>query len=155
MSRKVNYFEAQRLAPNRDDTTLSVIVSDYIPTTLSALETRSRRSFWATDEDFTRAYNEISRQQWELLMDATDRIVMEVRALRDGPDTALAAQDPLVNPFTLDLFSLRSIAGRLSSDGESAAFILKQIRDRVGDSESDGTLLWAIIRIAGVIVGAA
>lgn len=86
-------------------------------------------------------------------MDATDRIVMEIRALRDGPDTPIEAQDPLLNPFNLELFTLREIAGRLSSDGESAAFILKQIRDKVGDSETDGTLLWGIIRIAAVIVG--
>lgn len=128
MSRKVNYFEAERIAPNRDDTTLSVIVSDYIPTTLSALETRGRRSFWATDADFARAYNEIKRQQWELLMDATDRIVMEIRALRDGVNTPLEAQDPLLNPFNLELFTLREIAGRLSTNGKSNAFILEEIR---------------------------
>ena len=155
MSRKVNYFEAQRLAPNRNDTTLSLIVSDYIPTTLSALETRSRRSFWASDEDFTRAYNEIKRQQWELLMDATDRIINEFRAMRDGINTPLAARDPQLDPYTLQLTSLRDISSALNgTDGTVNAILLRieqlQSAANAGDEES----LAELLRIGAIIAGA-
>lgn len=155
MSRKVNYFEAQRQAPNRMDTTLSIIVSDYIPTTLSALETRSRRSFWTSDADFARAYNEIARQQWELLVDATDRIVSEIRALREGTATPLVDQNPALNPFNIELTSLRDINLALRGNEGSAHDALVRIEQLLtAANEGDAEALAELLRIGAVIAGA-
>lgn len=155
MSKAVNYFEAQRTFTDRDDTTLSLIVSSFIPSVVSSMETRNSRSFWATDADYSRAYQALKRQQWELLMDSTDRLISEIRATRNGVNTPLASQDPLLDPYTLPLSSLSDIAGNLFVNGESAAFILAGIRvlmqqANAGDAESQAELL----RIGAIIAGA-
>ena len=155
MSKKVNHFEAERAYPQSVDTTLSLIISALIPATISALETRSSRSFWASDADYSRAYQAVKRQQWELLMDATDRIVSEIRATRMGTDTPVEMRNPAIDPFTIDLISLNDIVGSLNTNGKSAAFILEEVRaileaTAAGDEESLGALL----RIAAVIAGA-
>lgn len=159
MSRKVNYFEAQRIAPNRDNTTLSVIVSDYIPTTLSALETRSSRSFWITDEDFARAYNEIKRQQWELLMDATDRIINEIRAIRQGDNTPENFQDPTLNPYSLGLTSLEDIQFNLQDNNGTLAQIAARQEILLGEIKTilenqaagEGSELEALLQIVALL----
>lgn len=130
MGRAVNYFEAERQYTERGDTHLSIIVSGFVPAVLSALETRKASSFWVDETSWEAAYQAVTRQQWELLMDATDRIVNEVRALRNGQDTPLVDRNPLLDPYTLDLASLRSIERRLqNATGEQAGELLGQIRD--------------------------
>lgn len=148
------YFYGKQQAPISIDDEIAFIPVRYVPQIIEAIESRKSIAIYDSVEEQAIAVNALNIAQWELLMGSTDRIVSEIRALRDGTDTALQAQDMSINPFTLNLFSLRSIAGRLYTDGESAAFILGQIRDRVGAVETPNTLLWAIVRIAAVIAGA-
>jgi hypothetical protein len=89
-------------------------------------------------------------------MDATDRIVIEIRALRNGVDTPLAARDPAINPFTLELTDLQDIADRLQSGGFSAGFFLEQIRNlQQAANEGDAESLEELLRIGAIIAGAA
>lgn len=121
--------------------------------TIWALEKIKYRSNWVNRDTWITANRRLAEQQERLLMPCGEDIIRELRAMRDGPDTPLAAQDPSTDPFTLDLFSLRSIAGRLSTDGESAAFILADIRDAL-KSEEDGETMIAVLRaIAAIVVG--
>lgn len=155
MNKKVDYFvqkDVMTVVPAQ-------ILVDYdarsVPATIRALEGVKGRSFWVDRATWEIAYNRLSQQQARLLLDSTDRIVREIRATRDGINTPLAAQDPALDPYTLDLASLAEIAGNLSTNGSSAAFILEQIRElqaqaNAGDVESQAELL----RIGAIIAGA-
>lgn len=126
---------------------------EYIALTLRDLEAYKTRALWVTDADYAVAYQALCKQGASLLMDIGDRLIREIRATRDGQDTPMAARDPQIDPFTLDLFTLRDIAGRLSTNEESAAFILGQIRDAL-KSEDDGETAFNVLRaIAAIVVG--
>lgn len=122
------YIERSLISPPPEEGELVELDAQMVPILLSAIGGRLGPSHYQTREDWLETWPRLALAGERLLMGATDRIVSEIRAMRDGADTPLAAQDPTVNPYTLDLFSLRSIAGRLSTDGKSAAFILEEIR---------------------------
>lgn len=155
MSKKVDYFvqrDVMTVAP-------AEILVNYdarsVPATIRAIEGIKGRSFWVNRSAWELAYVRLSQQQARLLMDSTDRLVNEIRATRNGINTPLASQDPLLDPYTLELASLAEIAGNLSTNGSSAAFILEQIRvlqeaANAGDAESQAELL----RIGAIIAGA-
>lgn len=156
MSRKVNHFEAQRVYIPDAYTTLSVIESALIPTMLSALETRKGRSFWAGYSSWSEAYQDLCKQQWELLMDAADRIVLEIRALRDGVQTDPAYRDPNVDPFTVQATSLNWMFGTMySSEGVPFGQVLGQMLAlQQAAAQGDTEALEQLTRIAAVIAGA-
>lgn len=130
MGRAVNFFEAQRQYNERGDFHLSEVVSGFVPAVLSALETRKGRSFWDSEPSFTAAYQANTIQQWRLLEDVTERIINEIRALRNGQDTPLIDRNPALDPYTLDLASMRSLEVRLQTvTGEQAGALLGEIRD--------------------------
>lgn len=88
------------------------------------------------------------------MLGAVDRLIGEVRATRNGLDTPLADQDPALNPFTLDLFSLRDVGGFLATNGESAAFILATIRQLLIDSAANDAIdSETLAKIAAIVVG--
>lgn len=88
-------------------------------------------------------------------MDATDRLVTEIRALREGNLTPLIARDPKLDPYTLELTSLRDVNLALRSASGTVADILLRIETlqqqaNAGDEES----LAELLRIGAIVAGA-
>jgi len=87
-------------------------------------------------------------------MGGIERVIREMRAMRNGQTTPLVDQDYLLNPFELDLFSIKDLGGFLSSNGESNAFILATIRQLLIDSAaSDAIDSEVLAKIAAIVVG--
>jgi hypothetical protein len=129
MPRKVNYFEAKRQYASSMETVLCDIPAKVIPTALSSLETRKNRSFWVDEDAFSRAYQEITRTQWELLMDASEKIIIELRHLRGSYDT----DDLSLETWPVGTFpglQLETINNSLyNTDGKGVGILLGEIRD--------------------------
>jgi len=154
LTKITNFFQSQLLAPTETAGEIAEINARIVPIALTALETRKYRSFWLTDADYERGYNEITLLQRALLMGGIERIVREMRAMRNGQTTPLADQDYLLNPFELDLFSIKDLGGFLATNGESAAFILATIRQLLIDSAaSDAIDSEVLAKIAAIVVG--
>lgn len=92
-----------------ENTVLPVVSARYVPMVLASLESRKLAFAWETPADYELGYDSICRLQEALLMDAADRIVSEVRALRAGQVTPVEARDPQLDPYTLDLPSLGNL----------------------------------------------
>lgn len=94
MTKKVDYFESRNIAPEDYQTILACIPTRYVPSIVSAIETRKTRSFWETEDDFNRAYQVLTEVQMALLTDCSRDIVNNLIALRS---TSLVAEprDPL------------------------------------------------------------
>lgn len=92
-----------------ENTVLPVVSARYVPMVLASLESRKLRFAWVSEADYVLGYDSICRLQEALLMDAADRIISEVRALRDGTTTPPALRDPQLDPYTLDLTTLADI----------------------------------------------
>lgn len=143
------------LGPTPSVGILADVPVEYVPHTLSALESRKNRVFWETEADFINGYQGICLMQWGLLMDATNRIINEVRAGRDGPATPASARDPNLDPYELPLTSLATINAQLTTGGRSAAQILASIETIIqAQGTSDAEQLQALLRIATVVAGA-
>lgn len=91
------------------NTVLPEVSARYVPMVLASLESRKLAFAWETPADYELGYDSICRLQEALLMDAADRIVSEVRALRAGQATPVDARDPQLDPYTLDLPSLGNL----------------------------------------------
>lgn len=142
------------IAPLLNEDEITDFNARIVPVALTALETRKARSFWATEEDFRRGYNEVCTLQRQLLMGGVDRIVSEIRALRQGDNTPIIAQDPLLDPYTLNLIAVEDIVGSLNTNNDSAAFILSQIRTLLqASAENDAIDSETLAQIAAIIVG--
>lgn len=149
-----NYFQSGLLAPLTTAGEIAEINARIVPIALTALETRKARSFWASEADYQVGYNEITLLQRALLMGGVERIVREIRALRNGQTTPLADEDYLLNPFDLDLFSIKDLGGFLATNGESAAFILATIRQLLIDSAANDAIdSETLAKIAAIVVG--
>jgi len=154
LSKITNYFQSELVAPIETAGEIAEINARIVPIALTALETRKARSFWLTNEDYERGYNEITLLQRALLMGGVERIVREIRALRNGQTTPLADEDYLLNPFDLDLFSIKDLGGFLATNGESAAFILATIRQLLIDSAANDAIDSEVLaQIAAIVVG--
>lgn len=70
MSGKAKYFQAPMMGPAIENTLLIEFPAEYVPHTLSALESRKNRVLWISDEDYTQGFQAIHKAQWSLLMDA-------------------------------------------------------------------------------------
>ena len=64
-------------------------------------------------------------------MDATDRIVNEIRALRDGAETIAEERDPLVDPYSLTSNSLSSLNSRIFDVEKALYETLDPVNDRL------------------------
>lgn len=126
----------------------------YIRLSLRDLEAYKTRALWVSEADFTEAYDALCKQGAALLMDATDRIVREIRALRNGNTTPLADQDPALDPFALGLVHLARLEnayyGANGSLGQAFDRLIQlQEEANAGDEES----LAELLKIAAIIVG--
>ena len=152
MSRKVNYFEAQRTVNDQGRYSLANVVCSVLGSTLSAIETRKSRSFWVDAAAFSSGYNLLSEQQWWLLMNSADEIKLEIRALRNGALTPQEARDPQANPFDLELATLLGINLTLTdASGRDVATILSAIEAKLGTEEEREEGLALLRTIAGLL----
>lgn len=146
MGRKVNYFEAQRNYNPTDDTHLSVVVSAAVPSVLSAIETRKGRSFWKTPQEFSDAYQALTKQQWELLMDASERINRAIFYAMGYPRNVELAPDgfPAIELPEATLFAIRT---RLGDPGDpTLVTILTSIREELRANGPNGEGLGELIK---------
>lgn len=126
----------------------------YIRLSLRDLEAYKTPALWVTNADWLVGYDAICKQGASLLMDATDRIVREIRALRDGVDTPLAEQDPALDPFTLGLTSLRDIEETQLDPAGTTAQILARIEAlQTAANQGDAESLEELLRIGAIIAG--
>lgn len=113
--RLTNWFDSAQSVGENQDYILADLPARFVHITLGTIETRKARAIWASDEDWRDGVDALYDFMERLLMDATDRIVTEVRALRDGAFTPLDARDPQLSPYDLPLTSLGTIDGRLQT----------------------------------------
>lgn len=104
---------------------LAEVHAPYVPILLHRLEVFKEAFVYETEADEAEGLDLVNRQQEALLMNAVDRIVSEVRALRDGPLTPVLARDPNLDPYDLQLTSLSTIAQDTSS-------VVQSVRDGSG-----------------------
>lgn len=149
------YVERNLIAPASPEQELVDFDAQMAPIMLSAIGGRIGPSHYATRFDYLASWPRLALVAEGLLMGGVDRLVREIRALRNGINTPLATQDAQLDPYTLPLSALSQIEGNLSTNGKSAAFILEEIRllqasANAGDAESQAELL----RIGAIIAGA-
>lgn len=119
-------------APWAGDALVEVTAS-YVPTLLHRLEVYKLEFPYDDPDAWGDGIDLANRQQEALLMDATDRIVSEVRALRDGELTPLEDRDPQLDPFTLSLSSLRTVAFEVSEQGAALSAQLDTANQTLAD----------------------
>lgn len=97
----------------------------FVPILLHRLEVFKSAFVYETEVDEAQGLDLVNRQQEALLMSAVDRIVSEIRALREGQATPVLARDPNLDPYGLQLTSLLDIAQDTTS-------IVQSVRDGSG-----------------------
>jgi hypothetical protein len=159
MSRKIDYFVKSEVAPSADDTVLVCVPSRYIPQVISAIEGRKPRSFWASDDDYQRGYQALTRFQEALLMDATEQIIVEIRGVR-GPVPPATAFDLATYPvgsfpgFTLGTLNqaLRTDTATVAQLASTSSATLEAIRVLLEtQATTQGDELGALLQIAALL----
>lgn len=149
----VRFFAPKLLYAITDaDTALSVIITPLVPMTIDALERRKSPAFWYDRQSFELAYNDISRQQWNLLMDAKEDIIREIRGVRGsfgGADTTLEAFPVGTYPGV----QLRDVVVSLYSDESvNVANLLTEIRNILQtQGQGDEGQLDALLQIVALL----
>lgn len=146
MSRKVNYFEAQRAFTPRTSSVLIGLRSDIIPALLSAIETRKARSFWADDVSWANAYQALTEAQLALLSDSKIDIMRAIFYLKGhAPDVELGENNfPLVELPESSLFDIRK---HIADPGDpTLVTIMKGIRAALQAEGPDGETVGALIK---------
>lgn len=98
----------------------------YVPTLLHRLEVYKLGFTYEDDSAQGEGLDLVNAQQEAILMDAADRIVSEVRALRDGNQTPAEARSPELDPYTLPLTSLRTIAAEVGDTNADLSALIGQ-----------------------------
>lgn len=104
---------------------LAEVHAPYVPILLHRLEVFKEAFVYESEAEEAEGLDLVNRQQEALLMSAVDRIVSEIRALREGPLTPELARDPNLDPYGLNLTSLLDIAQDTTS-------IVQSVRDGSG-----------------------
>lgn len=92
----------------------------FVPTLLHRLEVYKHEFPYSSAEEWAIGVDAVTRQQEQLLMDIGDRLISEVRALRNGQNTELAERDPQVDPYTLTSWTLQRL-GDTTGEGLNTA----------------------------------
>lgn len=147
--RKATYYYGEQQAPPDNHTDIAFIPERYIPSIIEAIEARKTSGVYRTTEAYATAYNALSRAQWEMLMDAREDLIQEIRGTR-GP-----------GPFDTTTYPVGTFPGTNMSDilgalggpfanldvqltvirglSEEMRDLLTQIRDQ-GGTASEGQL---------------
>lgn len=88
---------------------LPAVDARYVPMVLADLEARKLAYFWETPAEHEVGYQALCEMGVSLLMGIEDRLIAEVRAIRDGSLTPLADRDPLADPYELPLTTLNTL----------------------------------------------
>lgn len=132
---------------------LSDIDARFIPGVLALLETKKTPAAWE-DGDFSEGYTAYTRMQWKLLMDASERIISEVRQVRGPKPGQNPAEtfDPVVTP-QYNGTSLFDVLYNSTSGLEGVNEKLQLLVDDIS-SEEKAEMLALLARIATAIAGA-
>lgn len=126
----------------------------YVPGLLALLESRKYSASWADGEPYSTGAEYYTKLQWELLMDASDRIISEVRQVRGpkpGQDPS-ESFDPTITPQYngSSIFdAVYNSQSGLEGVNEKAAQILTAVQQLA--AESNGAKLDEIIAILAVL----
>lgn len=127
-NRYTPWYREQLPAITWTATVLAEVDAAFVPTLLRDLEARKTPALWESDAAYLLGYDALCKQQEALLMNIGDRLISEVRALRNGDQTPVEARDPQADPYTLPLASLLGINTALvAADGRDVASILQGI----------------------------
>lgn len=152
MGRSIDYFAPVLPFDGLKPVALCNVLGSVVPLMLDAIERRKGYVHWADRGIAAEAYNELSRQQWELIMDAKEDIIREIRHARGsipvGAETTLEA-------FPVGQFpgiQLADIVGSLNTNGRSAAAILDSI-ETILETQSAGETgqLDALLQIVALL----
>lgn len=131
-----------------EGTALVEVAAFFVPTLLHRLEVYKERFPYETDADYQVGLDLVTAQQEAYLMDATDRIVSEVRALRMGTLTSEEYRDPQLNPYTVPLTSLATLTNivldfdeQVSASTAQTNALLTEIRDQLAAGASGEDVL--------------
>lgn len=105
----------------------------FVPTLLHRLEVYKSRFAYESDADWGAGLDLVNRQQMELLMDIGDRLISEVRALRDGSATLPEERDPLIDPYTLTSMSLSRLHDIVNETGITTNGHLNNANNLLGE----------------------
>jgi hypothetical protein len=119
MSRKVDYFISEQLAPDSSDCVLVGLPVRYIPALLRGQSQYLGRALWASDTDWATGYQGTALMMESLLMDCGEFIINNIIALR-GIDPLAPRDDATgvpINPPTGS--TLRDLYDTFQSGGVS------------------------------------
>lgn len=154
-----NYFEAERVAGDPSECELVNTPIRFAGLQLSALWSRSARSFWASDADWSNGLDGIYLAMRGLLMPCGEDIIREVREARGplipGTDSTLDAYPVGDYPG----YTLGDVSRRLGNGGPSinerlqeANVTLAQIRDNLAaQGQLDDDILAELVKIAALL----
>lgn len=108
----------------------------FVPTMIRDLEARKKASFYPDEAAFVVGYDAVCKAQEALLLDASERIIMEVRATRGIDDTHPEIFDPASDPFTLSLGTIMDNQRAV----DLATAKLEEIRALIAAQESPAEL---------------
>lgn len=132
---------------------LADVDARFIPGVLALLETKKTPAAWE-DGDFSAGYTAYTRMQWGLLMDASTRIISEIRQVR-GPKPG---QDPSesFDPTVTPQYNGTSIYDVLYNSTSGLEGVNEKLQLLVDDitSEEKAQMLALLARIATAIAGA-
>lgn len=119
-----------------EGTALVQMDAGYVPTLLHRMEVYKHRFAYPDAAAWATGWYAVTAQQEALLMDIGDRLLAEVRALRNGSFTDEVGRDLTVDPFTLALPTLGTVQGTIGFYGDehrnrldTANTTLAEIRD--------------------------
>lgn len=98
----------------------------YVPTLLHRLEVYKLSFPYEDDDDAALGETLTTAQQEALLMNIGDRLISEVRSLRDGNQTPAEMRDPQLDPYSLPLTSLRTIAASVDDTNADLSTLIGQ-----------------------------
>lgn len=127
MSRKVDYFIKEDIAPETEACEIVNYDMRYVPHTIRALEAQKARSFWVSREDWIRGFQRLTLAQERLLMPCSEDIIREVRALRGSYTT----DDTTLETWPIGTYpglSLEDLNNALyGNNGESTGIALERV----------------------------
>ncbi len=134
----------------------------YVPGLLSLLESRKYGSAWEEEGEYSTGARYYTKLQWELLMDASDRIISEIRQVR-GPkpgqdpsesyDPTITSQYNGTQLFDV-LYNDQSGIEGVNEKLTQANTLLTEIRDGLSNAENAEEQIELLGRIVVLLGGA-
>lgn len=132
---------------------LADVDARFVPGVLALLETKKTAAAW-NEGDYTDGYTAYTRLQWGLLMDASNRIISEIRQVR-GPKPGQDITETF-DPDVTPIYNGTSLFDVLYNSASGLEGVNEKLQLLVDDmSEEDrAAILAQLTRIAVAIAGA-